>query len=251
MKSNKMLIFIPTYNENENVEKIYSKITELNLDIDILFLDDNSPDGTGIFLDRLAEAHQNVNVIHRAKKSGVGSAHLTGIRWAYDHKYEKLITMDCDFTHSPDNLPVFIDYAKNHEIVIGSRFMLKKSLNGWNPIRQFLTLSGHVFTKYLLKMPYDASGALRLYRLDKIPREVFSFIKSSGYSFFPESLHILYMKKYDIKEIPIILPPRSAGHSKMKLCDIFVGIYKIIILFVKSLIFKNPYVIKKRKKMRK
>lgn len=239
MKNDKTLVFIPTYNEKENVEKIYSEIAELNLGIDILFLDDNSPDGTGVLLDRLSEAHQNVKVIHRSKKLGIGSAHLTGIRWAYDHKYKKLITMDCDFTHSPEKLPFFIEYAKNHEVVIGSRFLHKESLSGWNPFRKFLTLKGHMLTKYLLKMPYDASGAYRLYRLDKIPRDVFELVNSSGYGFFLESLNMLNIKGFSIKEISIVLPPRAYGHSKMTIIEIIRGFRDLLNTSLKNLLQKH------------
>lgn len=224
MKNTKTLVFIPTYNEKENVEKIYSEISKLKLGLDFLFLDDNSPDGTGVILDRLVDKHREVSVIHRDKKSGIGSAHLTGIEWAYKHGYEKLITMDCDFTHSPEYIPIFIDYSRDCDIVIGTRFGLKKSMEGWSYFRRFLTNAGHALTKYLLKMPYDASGAYRLYRLDKIPRTLFDLVRSTGYSFFFESLYILHKKKFKIKEIPIILPARSSGHSKMNFKEAQKGI---------------------------
>src|SRR6266542_1373614 len=97
----KTLIFIPTYNERNNVEEMAKQILALGLDADLMFMDDNSPDGTGEILDRLARTHQRVLVRHRPEKLGIGSAHLDGVRWAYDHGYDSLITMDCDFTHSP------------------------------------------------------------------------------------------------------------------------------------------------------
>ncbi len=241
MKNNQTLIFIPTYNEKENVEKIYSKITELKLNIDILFLDDNSPDGTGILLDRLVKAYHDVNVIHRPKKLGIGSAHLAGIKWAYDYKYQKLITMDCDFTHSPEYLYDFIKYSDNYDVVIGSRYILKESLKGWNPVRKSLTLLGYILTKYLLKLPYDASGAYRLYRLDRIPQDIFNFIYSSGYSFFFESLYLLNINGFFIKEIPIVLPPRTYGHSKMSIIDIFYSVKYLFRTYLKNSINKDKF----------
>ena len=239
MKSNKTLIFIPTYNEKENVEKIYSEIAELSLEVDILFLDDNSPDGTGTLLDKLSEVRQNVKVIHRVKKLGIGSAHLTGIRWAYEHKYERLITMDCDFTHSPTYLSIFMEYAKNNEVVIGSRYILKESLNDWNPFRKSLTVLGHVLTKYLLNMPYDASGAYRLYRLDKIPPKLFGLIHSISYSFFFESLYVLNLNRFSIKEVPILLPARTYGHSKMSIKEIFCSVFHLFRIYLFGLINKE------------
>ncbi len=234
MQNSKTLVFIPTYNEKENVEKIFSDISKLNLGIGFLFLDDNSPDGTGDILDRLANQHKEINIIHRDKKSGIGSAHLTGIRWAYMHGYEKLITMDCDFTHLPEYIPAFIDYSSDYDVVIGTRFKLKESMEEWSYFRKFLTNAGHALTKYLLRMPYDASGAYRLYRLDKIPLAVFDLATSSGYSFFFESLYILNMKKFKIKEVPIILPARSKGHSKMDFSEARKGIFYLFYFAFKA-----------------
>ena len=105
----KLLVFIPTYNEKENVEKILHEIVDLGLDLDVLFLDDNSPDGTGEILDELAKKNNRVHVIHRQGKLGIGSAHQDAIRWAYRHKYTHLLTMDCDFTHPPAYIPVIIN----------------------------------------------------------------------------------------------------------------------------------------------
>lgn len=239
MKEDKILIFIPTYNEKDNVEKIYLRILHLNLPADILFIDDNSPDGTGALLDDLAKERPGFKVIHRPGKMGVGSAHLMAIDYAYENRYNKLVTMDCDFTHSPEYLPVFIKYAKDYEIIIGSRYMHKESLSGWNPFRKILTLLGHILTKYLLNMPYDATGAYRVYRLDRIPQKVFRLVRSPGYSFFFESLYVLYINGFSIKEIPIALPPRTYGSSKMSKREIARSIKYLFYTYTRSLINKN------------
>src|ERR1700694_4738950 len=110
------LIFIPTYNEVDNVELLFRQLESLNLDADFLFLDDNSPDGTGATIDRMAAANPRVHAIHRSGKLGVGSAQGVAIRWAYDHGYQILITMDCDFTHSPELIPRFLEYAGEYEV---------------------------------------------------------------------------------------------------------------------------------------
>ncbi|MBI3501278.1 MAG: glycosyltransferase [Bacteroidetes bacterium] len=219
MSENKTLIFIPTYNEVENVGRIFLEIKSFNLGADILFLDDNSPDGTGEVIDKLANAHPNVFVIHRSKKSGIGSAHQEGIAWAYEKKYEVLITMDCDFTHSPSYIFNFIQSSDKAEIVVGSRYMKKHSLASWNLFRKTLTHFGHFLTVTLLDMPYDASGAFRLYNLKNIDQKLFQLIKSPGYSFFFESLFIMNYNKVRIFEIPIELPSRTYGTSKMSWND--------------------------------
>ena len=142
--------------------------------------------------------------------------------------------MDCDFTHLPEYIPLFIDYSRNHDIVIGTRFKLKESMEGWSYLRRLLTNAGHILTKYLLRIPYDASGAYRLYRLDKIPPATFDLVVSVGYSFFFESLYILNMRKFKIKEVPIILPARSRGNSKMNFKEAQKGILYLFYFTVKT-----------------
>ncbi len=232
MNDGKILVFIPTYNERENVEKICSEIIKVCPDVDLLFMDDNSSDGTGIIIDGLARKHQNVKIIHRPRKMGIGSAHIEGIKWAYDKGYSHLITMDCDFTHSPKRLPAFIKNSKDCDIVVGSRYIMKNSLNGWIFFRKFLTQTGHFLTTYCLGMPYDATGAFRLYRLDKIPRHAFDFIRSKGYSFFFESLYILSINGFSVKELPIILLPRTYGHSKMNYKDAFHSLSCLVRIYL-------------------
>ncbi len=216
---NELLIFIPTYNERENVEGILRQLLALKLPADILFVDDNSPDGTGDVLDSLAERNANVSVQHREGKLGIGSAHVHGIRYAYERSYRLLLTMDCDFTHSPEYIRDFLANAETADIVVGSRYLQDKSLSSWNAYRRSLTRLGHVATKLFLGMPYDATGAFRLYRLDRISKYFIDCVHSRGYSFFFESLYVLHLNGYHIAEIPTQLPARVYGHSKMKWSD--------------------------------
>jgi dolichol-phosphate mannosyltransferase len=214
-KRHDTLIFIPTYNERGNVEAMCEQILALALQADIVFLDDNSPDGTGEVLDRLAAQHENISVIHRSGKLGIGGAHLDGIAWAYERGYETLVTMDCDFTHSPSDIPRLLERLPGHDVVVGSRFLQEKSLPGWNLLRRTLTWLGHFLTRGLLGMGYDATGAFRVYRLSRIPAELFRLVSARGYSFFFESLFVLHFNRFVIAEVPIVLPARTYGHSKM------------------------------------
>jgi len=206
---------VPTYNERENVEKLCAQLLALPLAADVLFLDDNSPDGTGEVLDRLAEAHANVSVVHRPGKLGIGSAHQAGIAWAYAHGYQTLVTMDCDFTHNPADIERLLAESEGCAVAVGSRFLRKGSLPGWNPLRRALTWMGHFITRFFLGMPYDATGAFRVYRLARIPAEVFALVQAGGYSFFFESLFLLHRNGVGIREVGIVLPARTYGHSKM------------------------------------
>jgi dolichol-phosphate mannosyltransferase len=213
--SAKTLIAIPTYNERENVTPMGEQLLALKLEADILFVDDNSPDGTGELLDAMARQHPSISVLHRSGKLGIGTAHIAIIRYAYEHGYQTLVTMDCDFTHSPTDIPRLLEKHVGHDVTLGSRYMQQDSLPGWNLLRRSLTFFGHFLTHQLLGMTYDATGAFRAYRLTKIPQNLFDLVKAPGYSFFFESLFILNLNGFSIGELAIVLPARTYGHSKM------------------------------------
>jgi dolichol-phosphate mannosyltransferase len=229
--SGKTLVFIPTYNERENAEKICIELLGMKLGVDLLFLDDASPDGTGKRLDELAAREPRLKVIHRASKLGVGSAHRDGIHWAYENGYSTLITMDCDFTHPPHYIPAFLSAAADGDVVVGSRYMRPDSLEEWSLFRWLLTRLGHVLTRHFLDMPYDATGAFRLYRLDRVPQRLFAFVESTGYSFFFESLYVLHRNGLSITEVPITLPARTYGTSKMRTSDILNSVSHLVRLY--------------------
>lgn len=211
----KTLIFIPTYNERENAPRMCEEIHKLDLDADVLFMDDHSPDGTGGILESLKSRFPRLLVQHRAGKLGIGSAHLDAIQWAYDQGYEQLVTMDCDFSHSPSDIPAMMNAAVDADVSVGSRWVHAGSLPGWNILRRCMTWLGHFLTKGVLGIPQDATGGFRVYRLDRVPRGLFEMVKSRGYSFFFESLYLLNRNAISIREVPIKLPARTYGHSKM------------------------------------
>lgn len=219
MRASPLLIAIPTYNECENVGPLARKIMAQNLPADILFVDDNSPDGTGKRLDEIASEFDQVTVIHREGKQGIGSAHKIAINYAYENGYDCLITMDSDFTHMPEDLPKFWANRDNADVTIGSRFIVKGSLPGWSLHRILMTIGGHILTRFSLGFNYDANGALRLYNLKRVPQEVFSLVQSNSYDFFLESLFILHLNKFTIQEVGIKLPARAFGSSKMEVKD--------------------------------
>lgn len=223
MSSQRILIFIPTYNESGNVERMVRELTSLHLAADLLFLDDNSPDGTGALLDKLASETPRMSVIHRKGKEGIGSAHQEGIRRAYEGGYDVLVTLDCDFTHDPRDIPVMLKALEGHDVTVGSRYMERGSLPGWNFMRRCLTMLGHFLTTVLLKLPQDASGAFRAYDLKRVRRELFSLVTSASYPFFFESLFVLVRNGMSINEIPIVLPARTYGHSKLTLREALRG----------------------------
>ena len=230
--SKKTLIFIPTYNERENVEPMCAELLALGLAADIVFMDDSSPDGTGEVLDALAKKHPRVAVIHRPAKSGIGSAHKDGIAYAYDHGYERLVTIDCDFTHSPSLIPAFLARAETADVVLGSRYLEQDSLSEWTLFRKTLTRLGHFLTESMLGIGEDATGAFRVYDLKKIPRELFDLVESRGYAFFFESLLVLKKNGFTVAEASIALPARTYGSSKMSLSEVQRSVSTLMTLLV-------------------
>ncbi len=235
------LVIIPTYNEKENVEALYARIKKLGIGNDTLFVEDHSPDGTAQIIEGLIERDPSVHILRRPGKLGIGSAHLDGIRWAYAHGYRSVVTMDCDFTHQPEDIGEFLRQGQNYDVVVGSRYLDPKSIADWNLFRKSLTIAGHFLTKHLLKMPYDATGAFRHYRLDRISEPLFGLVRSAGYSFFFESLYILQLNGCSIKEISIRLPARTYGHSKMTVKDAFTSVQLLVKTFFRTHFDKQAY----------
>ncbi len=231
----RLLVLIPTYNERGHADRLCREILALGLDPGVLFVDDSSTDGTGEVLDALARELPSVRVLHRRGKLGVGSAHLAGMRWAYDHGYRQLVTMDCDFTHDPRFIPELLaEAAGGADVVVGSRYLQKSSLQEWNPYRKALTRIGHLLTRVLLGMPYDATNAFRCYRLDRVPRRLFDVVVSRGYSFFFESLYVLHRNRFRIAQIAVPLPKRTYVSSKMSLGEIRASVELLFVTCFKA-----------------
>jgi dolichol-phosphate mannosyltransferase len=218
----KTLIFVPTYNERDNVGPMCEQILALGLDADLVFLDDASPDGTGTELDRLAGVHPRVR------------AHQDGIALAYAEGYERLVTLDCDFTHSPTLIPAFLSGTETADVVIGSRYLAGDSLPGWSLMRKSLTNVGHLLTKNMLGISQDATGAFRAYNLKTIPARLFQLVQSKGYAFFFESMLVLQRNGFAIAEVPIKLPARTYGHSKMSLREVQRSVSTLLSLFMEG-----------------
>ncbi len=234
MTKDKPLIFIPTYNEIGNVVKLYKHLKSLQIDLDLLFIDDCSPDGTGGVLDSLAKQDNNLYVIHRKEKLGIGSAHKDGIAWAYTQGYKLLVTMDSDYSHSPDDIERFIKLSEESDLIVGSRYLENSSMGELSLFRGFLSSTAHRMTQFFLRMPYDSTNAFRLYRLDRIKAHLFDQITSNSYSFFFESLYIIHSKKISITETPIKLGGRQTGDSKMSIYDSMISVKTLVMVTYKK-----------------
>ena len=214
MQKNNILVAIPTYNEKDNVPLMYNKIKELQLPIDILFVDDNSPDGTGAVINKLIEQDATVHAVHRPKKMGLGAAHKQAFSFATKHGYAYLITMDADLTHDPKYIPDLLALKNESDIVIGSRYADGGSMHGWHKFRLPFTYFWRSMIKNGLGLPYDSTGAYRLYNTKILKPEVYDQVKD-GFAFCMESLYRFAQHGARIIETPIQAHSRVHGHSKL------------------------------------
>ena len=214
-QKNNILVAIPTYNEKNNILLLYEGIKQLNLPLDILFIDDNSPDGTGTYIDSLAANDKTIHVIHRQSKMGLGTAHKRAFDFAREHKYQYLITMDADLTHDPKYIPNLLDHKKGTDIVIGSRYISGGSMRGWNKIRLPFTYFWRFMIKNILGLPYDCTGAYRLYNVSILNPAVYNQVKGTGFAFCMESLYRFAQHGARITETPIQAHSRIHGTSKL------------------------------------
>ena len=233
----RILVIIPVLNEVKNINPIVKKLRKNNK-FDVLFIDDNSTDGTVQNILTEKKKYKRIFLIRRPKKLGIGSAHKDGLKWGYKKRYSIIITMDCDGTHNPIyiNRMIKLLSSKKIDLVSTNRFLQKNSLDDWSLWRKKLTTLRHHVIKLLLNIKFDSSGAFRCYNTKKIKLQDILNAKNESYSFFWESIFIL-SKKYEIREIPIKLPGRLSGSSKMKLKDIFSAVIYLFKIFLKKRLF--------------
>lgn len=212
----KITVVIPTYNERDNIEKLCNSILLQDERINILIVDDNSPDGTGRIADRIAETNRRVKVLHRAGKLGLGSAYREGFRIALEDDADYVIEMDADFSHDPAMLPIFIEKMADCDLVIGSRYINGVSVVNWPIRRLILSYCASVYTRVItgLKLT-DCTGGFKCFRRDVLESIDIGSIRSDGYSFQIEMNYRCHEKGYRICEVPIIFVDRHAGTSKM------------------------------------
>ena len=238
---NNIIIIVPTLNEKNNIEDLVAKLNITGISFDLLFVDDNSIDGTQEVIKNMIKKYPNINYIFRPKKMGIGSAHKDGFIWSYKKNYKMIITMDADGTHNPKYIKFMIEKLKNFDMITTSRFLEKDSLKGWPFFRVFLTTLRHLTISLLLSIPYDSSGAFRCINCKKVALIDLILSKSDSYSYFWESIFILHRKKYRIGQISVQLPYRKIGSSKMKVKDIFSAIYYLMIVFFKKILGKYNF----------
>ncbi|HOW64515.1 MAG TPA: polyprenol monophosphomannose synthase [Candidatus Paceibacterota bacterium] len=210
------LIIVPTYNERENLPPLVDRITGLPVAVDLLVVDDNSPDGTGKVADDLAAQNPAVHALHRGQKNGLGRAYCDGFLWALDRDYEYVFEMDGDFSHNPDDVPTFLKAAGEADLVLGSRYCNGIRVINWPLTRLALSLTAAKYVQIITGMPFsDPTGGFKCFRRRTLQSVDWREISSNGYSFQIEVTHKIWRMGGRIKEVPIIFTDRFQGSSKM------------------------------------
>jgi dolichol-phosphate mannosyltransferase len=210
------LVVTPTYNERANLVRMAPAVLRA-APVEMLIVDDNSPDGTGELADSLArESHGRIHVLHREGKQGLGTAYVTGFRWGLQRRYDLLIQMDCDFSHNPDDLPRFLAAAEQADVVIGSRYVAGDDTPDWPWTRRVLSRSGSLYARSVLGLPYqDLTGGYKCFRRQALDRIGLESVHASGYGFQIEMNWRCHQAGLRIAEIPIVFNDRVEGQSKM------------------------------------
>ncbi len=210
----KTLIIVPTYNERDNLPGIVEALGKLP--VDMLVVDDNSPDGTGDMADEFASKHDYVDVLHRKEKNGLGRAYCAGFEWALERNYEFIFEMDGDFSHDPEDIPHFIEAAENADLVLGTRYRGGIRVNNWPLRRLILSLGAAKYVKWITGMPFtDPTGGYKCFRRRALQSVDLTAVRSNGYSFQIEMAHKMWRQGLRISELNIVFTERVEGSSKM------------------------------------
>jgi dolichol-phosphate mannosyltransferase len=221
----KFLIVIPTYNEIQNLagltEAVFQVVdSKAHLygvkEVNVLVVDDNSPDGTGKLADEISKKEPRLSVLHRNEKNGLGKAYVAGFAWALDRGYDAVLEMDADFSHNPSYLPEFWRLLKENDVVMGSRYVGGGGVRNWGVVRQVISRGGSVYARAILGMPVnDMTGGYNAWKRHVLEAVDISTLRSEGYAFQIELKWRAWKKGFKLAEFPILFEDRTAGKSKM------------------------------------
>jgi dolichol-phosphate mannosyltransferase len=238
-KSTKIVV-IPTYNEIENINKLFDVLLSIEPTLNILIVDDNSPDGTSEAVRKRMEETNRIHLLKRAGKMGLGTAYCDGFQYAIKAGFDYIFQMDADFSHDPKDLLRFIDALQEVDIVLGSRYVTGVNVVNWPMSRLLLSYFANVYTRIITGMPVkDATGGFKGFRAEVLKKINFATIKSNGYAFQIEMTFRLWVKGAKIKELPIIFIDRINGVSKMSKNIVYEAAYLVWKLKIQSIFNKK------------
>jgi len=211
-----VVVIIPTYNERDNLGPTTARVRTAVPDADVLVVDDSSPDGTGGLADELAAADEQIHVLHRSVKAGLGAAYIAGFQWALDQGYDAMVEMDADGSHQPEDLPRLLRALDDADAVLGSRYVPGGKVANWAKSREFLSRGGNTYVRLMLGIPlHDATGGYRVYRATTLRKIRLDNVESQGYCFQIDLSLRAIQAGLKVVEVPITFVERSRGASKM------------------------------------
>ena len=211
------LVIVPTYNERENIRRLVDTVLRQDGRLEVLVVDDGSPDGTGQIVAELEREDQRVHLLERERKMGLGTAYIAGFRWALEHGYDYVLEMDADFSHDPAHLPQFLRAIRDADLVLGSRYQQGRvTVVNWPIGRLILSYSANLYARAVTGLPvWDATGGFKCFRRQVLEAIDFAHVRSNGYAFQIEMSFRAWKRKFRIVEIPIVFVDRTEGTSKM------------------------------------
>ena len=232
----KIIVVIPTYNEKNNILRLLNQIFALKVDgLNILIVDDNSPDGTGRLVEELKRNNIYLDILHRESKQGLGKAYVAGFKEALSKGADYIFEMDADFSHDPKYIPEFLKTIKNYDLVLGSRYIKGGGVSNWNLTRRLISRFGNIYARLILGLPFhDLTGGFKCYRRQVLEKINLDDLSSVGYNFQIESTYKVYQAGFRIAEIPIIFTERAEGVSKFNFKIMLESFWKVL-----QLKFKN------------
>lgn len=225
----RFLVIIPTYNERENLPRLLPRVLEQNEHIDVLIVDDASPDGTGELAGRLAEEDPRIHVLHRRGKLGLGTAYIDGFRWGLKRAYTLFFEMDADFSHDPEHIPDFIEAAGRFDLVLGARYLHGRvTVVNWPITRLLLSYFGTVYARVITGLPVsDATSGFKCFRREVLEALELDRVESNGYAFQIELTFRAWKKGFNVGQVPIVFVERGTGESKMSKAIVFEAVWKV------------------------
>jgi dolichol-phosphate mannosyltransferase len=239
------LIIVPTFNERDNLPQLVKRLMAQPVSLDILVVDDNSPDGTGQVADQIAQTNPHVHVLHRQEKNGLGRAYIAGFEWALARHYEFIFEMDADFSHNPADIPRFLEAARQQDtdLVVGTRYLNGIRVINWPLNRLLLSLAAAQYVRIITGMPIsDPTGGFKCFRRRALATLDLPSVRSNGYSFQIELTHRVWRRGGQIAEVPIIFTDRFLGSSKMSGGIVREALWIVWKLWIENALQRQPRV---------
>lgn len=235
------VVIVPTYNECDNLPPLVAKVLSLPVRVDLLVVDDNSPDGTGRIADELATKQPQLHVLHRKVKNGLGRAYCDGFAWALEKGYEFIMEMDGDFSHNPDDIPAFLKAAESADLVLGSRYCNGVRVINWPLSRLMLSMFAGVYVRAITGMPFtDPTGGYKCFRRKALQSVDLAAVRSNGYSFQIELTHKIWRRGLQVVEVPIVFTDRFQGSSKMSRSIVYEAVIMVWRLLAQNDFRRRP-----------